>query len=265
MTQKAGAPKKRGRRSKDQAWQQAPRNGVDLTFGNANAFADKIFAQLPPRSVEMYHYWCDRYDEAATSNGENREKLKALRLNRAKRTERIAKGYANKKTSEHFGCDIKTVGNRTKWLMAASKKISAWRDENVFPRMRQYNEDVQRLIRAMTLLHHSAYADLERIPGVKAGGNSCRFLLTDAIYENLEPTLLSPDCLAQFQSAEGAKLGTLQRLTSVLAAAFTRAHAARVAAEQRAESAERELRLVRQKHAADIVTGGAYGGSAKRK
>lgn len=73
-----------------------------------------------------------------------------------------------------------------------------------------------------------------------------------------------PAALASFTS-EKARVDSLEYFTAQLAAALLRAHEARIAAEQRAEKIEKELKPLRQKFVADELTKGAYSGSTKQK
>jgi hypothetical protein len=136
------------------------------------------------------------------------------------RTEHAAKSHANRETSKHFNCDIQTVRNRIGALRATLKKETAWQQANVFPLMHQYNEDVKRLKEALLL--DKAFADLE---------------------------VVTVD-LRRFRQPDASQPGSPQRLASVLAAALIRAHFERIAAEERAAKAEKELGHARTKLAA---------------
>ena len=73
-----------------------------------------------------------------------------------------------------------------------------------------------------------------------------------------------PAALASFTS-EKARVDSLEYFTAQLAAAFLRAHEARIAAERGAEKIEKELKPLRQKFVANELTRGAYSGSTKQK
>lgn len=224
---------KRGRPKKTSIWEKAPRKGVDLTLTGSNVFADEVVRKrLPPETFETYRVWCDR-EMDALKKGRTREQAAA---------------YANKETSKHFGRNVQTVRNRLRALKTALAEIRKWQDAEVFPKMRQYNEDLRRVRAAGVILRDPAYADIQRAE-----------LASQPAADFFSPYL------AAFLEAKAANPDSPQRLASVLAAAFLRAHEARVAAEQRAEAAEKQLKPLKQKYVADMATGGAYSSSAKRK
>ena len=221
---KPKAKSTRGRKSKALIWTTAPKLGVVQTFTAEAAFREKVRENLSPRALEIGRFWYDQYRAAGG------------RLVNGKHVAgNHAAGEANGTTALAFPGRATRSNNREvriqqiiRELEDSAERLGDWSAQTAEPLECYYNAAVVRFRLAKALLAArplGEWADAAFIA-----------LRTAPTLSDREITFLS--------EPRGGTEGSPQRLISNIAAALLDADAKLKAAEERATTAEQQLRQI---------------------